>query len=227
MPRPLIDDRRGRLLRAAGELIVERGWPRTTIADVATKAGVGKGAVYLEFPTKTALLDALVRERTKALTARVRERVTASIDPVDLAAVYRFAAEALLDDQLMSALYLGDEAVLGSHVAEIDDGRYQERFVWLTDYAHELQAAGVVDSRVQAADLVRVLSVFTIGLLHAARVFGQIGSAELSSTITLFGELVARGLSTSTPTDHEAARRAQLGLLDALDGQLHKLEARA
>ena len=45
-----------RLIRAATELFVERGYPATTLADVAERAGLAPRTVYLRFATKADLL---------------------------------------------------------------------------------------------------------------------------------------------------------------------------
>ena len=43
--------KRLRIVRAATELLSERGYRRTTVDDVAEAAGVAKGTVYLYFKT--------------------------------------------------------------------------------------------------------------------------------------------------------------------------------
>ncbi|MFC3895038.1 TetR/AcrR family transcriptional regulator [Lentzea rhizosphaerae] len=46
-----------RIIEAATELFVERGYVATTLADVAKRAGVGARTVYVRFATKAALLQ--------------------------------------------------------------------------------------------------------------------------------------------------------------------------
>jgi len=48
-------DARRRLIEAATELILERGYPATTMAEVAQRAGVAVQTVYFTFHTKAAL----------------------------------------------------------------------------------------------------------------------------------------------------------------------------
>ncbi len=225
MPRPLVENRRELIIEAARQLALEKGWQATTVSDIAARAGIGKGAVYLEFPDKPAVLDAVLVRSTRDLTAQVRDRVANSTELVDLAAVYRFGIEALLSDQLMTALYSGDEAVLGAHVRDVADGRYDERSRWLDDYTRRLQAAGVIDPDIAPGDIVRLLSVFTIGLVNAAGTIGPLSAAHLSSLIALFGDVLGRGLASHGPVDATGARDAQLALLDRLDEQLRRLDS--
>lgn len=226
MPRPLIPERRARLVAAARELALDKGWTTTTVSDIAARAGIGKGAVYLEFPDKAAILAAVLNAGMRTLTADVHRRVLDAGDMVDLPMIYRFGVEALLADPLMRAMYLGDDATLGEHVRAVTDGRYQQRFDWLVDYIVALQRIGVIDAGVAIEPLVRMLGVFTIGLLQAPAIVDVGADDQLRDTVGLFADLVGRGLATGLPVDPEEARQAQLILLERLDDQLRQLVLR-
>ena len=55
------------LLVAALDLFIERGFAATRSEDVAARAGVSKGTLYLYYPSKEELLKAVVRENLGAL----------------------------------------------------------------------------------------------------------------------------------------------------------------
>ena len=54
--------RPGELLAAALALFVEKGFAATRVEEVAARAGVSKGTLFLYFPSKQALFKAVVRE---------------------------------------------------------------------------------------------------------------------------------------------------------------------
>ena len=54
--------RPGELLEAALELFVEKGFAATRVEQVAARAGVSKGTLFLYYPTKEDLFKAVVRE---------------------------------------------------------------------------------------------------------------------------------------------------------------------
>lgn len=56
------DARPGELLAAALDLFVEKGFAATKVEDVARRAGVSKGTLFLYFASKEALFKAVVRE---------------------------------------------------------------------------------------------------------------------------------------------------------------------
>ena len=62
-------EKRSHLVRAATELLHEQGFHRTTLADVAARAGVPLGNVYYYFKTKEALAASVVAGHTEALRA--------------------------------------------------------------------------------------------------------------------------------------------------------------
>lgn len=56
------EETRGRLIRATISLLIERGYARLTVADIARRAGVSNGARVHHFPTKEALVVAANRQ---------------------------------------------------------------------------------------------------------------------------------------------------------------------
>ncbi|MEM7342502.1 MAG: helix-turn-helix domain-containing protein [Actinomycetota bacterium] len=55
------EQRTGAILTAAADLLLEVGFDRFTVQDVAERAGAGKGAIYRRWSTKEALLAEAIR----------------------------------------------------------------------------------------------------------------------------------------------------------------------
>lgn len=64
--------RRELILKAADQLLRHYGLQKTTMADVAREANVGVGTVYLEFPSKDALVEALSRSHYQRIVESMR-----------------------------------------------------------------------------------------------------------------------------------------------------------
>jgi len=217
VPRPTIPERRTTLLDVAERLVLERGFDRVSVQDVATAAGVAKGAVYLEFSSKHELLDALLRRATARLGERVRTRTEGSAG--GLAEVYRAGTDELLADPLMRAAVLDDRAVLGRHTRQVGGDRYRERLGWLRDYLRALHDAGRLQPGVDPDAAALALSVTTVGLLSAPALLGPLGDHELSSALDVVATLLARGLDA--PAAPVATQDSPLPrLLDALHHQV-------
>ena len=56
---------RAALIRAAAEIIGEKGWDRTSLEEVASRAGMTRGAIYGNFKHREDLFLAVVRARWK------------------------------------------------------------------------------------------------------------------------------------------------------------------
>src|SRR5437870_12420026 len=63
------DARPSEILAAALACFKERGFATTRLEDVAAKAGVSKGTLYLYYPSKEELFKAVVRQNLGALIA--------------------------------------------------------------------------------------------------------------------------------------------------------------
>lgn len=57
------------VLDAALDLFIEQGFAATRVEDIARRAGLSKGAVYLYFPSKVAILEALVQRALMPIAA--------------------------------------------------------------------------------------------------------------------------------------------------------------
>lgn len=65
------------ILEAADRLLRHYGPHKTTVADVAREAGVGVGTVYLEFPSKDAIVEELSRARHAKVLGAMRAAASA------------------------------------------------------------------------------------------------------------------------------------------------------
>lgn len=71
-------DKRQRILAAATAVFAERDFHRVQVSDVATRAGVGKGTVYLYFPTKDDLHRVALQASLEQLAVDVETAAGAS-----------------------------------------------------------------------------------------------------------------------------------------------------
>jgi AcrR family transcriptional regulator len=96
------EERPSELLDAALEVFAERGYAATRLEDVARRAGVTKGTMYLYFANKEALFKELVRKTTLPVVEMVEELVRTHHGPArDLVdQILRRRWEAIVDSPL-------------------------------------------------------------------------------------------------------------------------------
>jgi AcrR family transcriptional regulator len=66
---------RGKVLEAARDLFIERGYEGATIRDIARAAGMSTGAVFASFADKNELFDAILNDDFTALREPMQEAV--------------------------------------------------------------------------------------------------------------------------------------------------------
>ncbi|MFC5823774.1 TetR/AcrR family transcriptional regulator [Nonomuraea insulae] len=101
-------ERAHRILDAVAELVLRWGYDKTTIDDLAKRAGVAKGTIYLHWKTRDDIFAALLRRERVLMLAEVRER-----GPATLSELFGEISRALLRRPLLQAVLTGDSEVLG------------------------------------------------------------------------------------------------------------------
>ncbi|RKS10155.1 TetR family transcriptional regulator [Nocardiopsis sp. Huas11] len=108
------EQRAARILDAAGELLVTWGYPKITIEDVARRAGVGKGTVYLHFPTKEVLFLVVVLRAQAGLTDHLASTMRRSPEGILPSAMARSVYLSMGDSPVISAIMTGRSETLGT-----------------------------------------------------------------------------------------------------------------
>jgi len=92
------------VLDAALALFIENGFASTRVEDIAARAGLSKGAVYLYFPSKEAILEGLVKRAVLPIANNalgVLENYAGDPRPV-ISAALRMVAGRLMDPKLVA-----------------------------------------------------------------------------------------------------------------------------
>lgn len=89
------------LLDSAYELFTTIGFTKTTIRDIAHKAGVAKGTFYLYFNDKVEIRDALIRAKASQLLkdafASLADKTSAEADAMDTAGKFIYIIDYIVD----------------------------------------------------------------------------------------------------------------------------------
>ena len=115
-------DRPDELLDAALTLFVDQGYAHTSVAQIATAAGLSKGAVYLYFPSKQAILEGLVQRAVTPVANRALARAdfTRGDLRATLGAILQTIVSALSDPQIFAIPKIViREAVVAPDIAEM------------------------------------------------------------------------------------------------------------
>lgn len=188
-----VQQRRALILEVADRLLRHYGPQKTTVADVAREAGVGVGTVYLEFPSKDALVEALSRTRHGAVLEAMRAAAAA-----DRPAGERLAAA--LDARLEAFLALAEE---GAHACDLvhcvsaavksaQASFHEEELALVAELLRAGAEAGELaadDAEQTARTVLRAYATFTLPWL------GGRDRAEVRRALRSMHDLVLNGLA--------------------------------
>lgn len=108
MPRP---SRWNEIVDAAARLFQEKGFPSTSLEDIAGEVGVWKGSLYHYIDSKEDLLLAVVREPAEKILEQIREIKTIDLPPAEkIRRVARAHARTLDDTFVYASVYLQEIA---------------------------------------------------------------------------------------------------------------------
>jgi AcrR family transcriptional regulator len=102
-----------RILDAAADLALRWGYKRVTVEEVAKRAGVGKGTVYLHFESRAWLFMCVLMRESLGLLDELAEQIRrdpASVLPAEQA---RLTYLAVLRRPLLRAMFFRDAELLG------------------------------------------------------------------------------------------------------------------
>lgn len=133
--------KRLRILEAAGELFATQGYRKTNVGEIARKAGIAKGTVYLYFKTKVDILVAVLSlEKIKSFAAFAS--VFDDAVPANQR-LHKWVEQTLLitaNSPLFSQLLAGDED-MEAVFSDIDPKLLTQRDKargWMRDLLHQL-----------------------------------------------------------------------------------------
>jgi AcrR family transcriptional regulator len=153
--RPLRADarrNRERVLTAARAVFAEQGH-EAQMDDVAKRAMVGVGTVYRHFPTKDALIDALVLDAFERILAVAIEQVAREDDPWDaFVNVIWSGAEIMAGDRAVSEVMAEMQGPL-----HLDESLQQRMGDAMTTLIERAQASGALRGDVILDDVVMVM----------------------------------------------------------------------
>ena len=204
--------RRTRLLDAAADLFVRLGFDKTTVADVAREAGVGKGSVYLHFDSKEALLEALMLRELNALSEAWYQAVMDDPRGGTLGGMYKATLLGLHRSPFMSALMTRDGALLGRYVRR--PGNIFQAASRGHHTRHEvitmMQAAGAVRDDIDPKVVAHIMNMISYGMISLDGVVPPEEIPSLEDTLDGIATIMDRAL---TPRGVRAASDAGKAVL--------------
>jgi AcrR family transcriptional regulator len=199
--------RAGLILDVAAELLQRYGYKRVTIEDVATRAGIGKGTIYLHWKTREALFNTvLAREYATAIEdlVQVLRRDPSAALPEHLTSTfYRI----VMQRPLLKAAYTADLETLGrlgqSAISKVVDA--QEKKV-VGDYLSLLSEFGLTPSEVSPEEALYAFLALMTGFFLFEPLQEDRFQIALNRRSEILGITVQRVFGTRQPLPAETVQ---------------------
>ncbi|MGW3344561.1 TetR/AcrR family transcriptional regulator [Nonomuraea rubra] len=205
-------ERAHRILDAVAELVLRWGYDKTTIDDIAQRAGVAKGTIYLHWKTRDELFAALLRRERVRMMAEVRDRA-----PATLSELFGEFSRALLRRPLLQAVLTGDSQVLGKLTRQKRSSTsWLQTGAAFEPYVAELVKRGAI--REDPGDHLVTVGSIVYGFLLMRTSLPDHARPSDDRVAELVTDTIERTMSTGRPMsagDAEAVARATLEFLDA------------
>jgi TetR/AcrR family fatty acid metabolism transcriptional regulator len=104
-----INDKYQRILEASVNVFADHGFHQSTVSQIAKKAGVADGTIYLYFKNKEDILVQIFNYKTKQIFERFREVVDSADNPIEkLRNLIRRHLQEFQQDRNLAVVYLAE-----------------------------------------------------------------------------------------------------------------------
>lgn len=160
------EDREQRILDAAEALIIQYGYDKTTMSDIAAEAGVSRGIVYLHFDSKDSLFEALIRRQMLQYGQTWLDHIEDDPRGGTIGGIYRAVLYAINSQPFMAAIVKRDRAVWGKYLRKPDNlfASMQSSSMWV-DTLRAMQDAGAVRQDVDVAVMAHIMDILGYGMV--------------------------------------------------------------
>lgn len=206
-------ERAERILDAAADLLLRYGYNRITIEDIARKAEVGKGTVYLHWRTREALFGTLMLREVLAFWQELLHRLRADPTEVLFHRVMRSMMLIGMGRPLGRALFTGDGELLGKLVESGFGGIPRSQQVIIkAGFLALLRSHGLLRSDTDVAPQEYALRATVTGFLHLDRFLTEEEQLPLEVKAEALAQTVRRAFEPedlpSGPALQDAATKA-------------------
>jgi AcrR family transcriptional regulator len=202
-------DRADRILDTARELLLSWGYRRVTIDELARRAGVGKGTVYLHWRSREEVFHAVSAREAAAMADALVQAVRD--DPAEVA-LHRYLRRLFVEAMnrpVLRALYTRDADTLDTFLAAPHHHHLEESKLGVNrDYLGVLAAEGMLRPGLRLNDLDYTLPTIVFGFFAAEPFLPPSLGLTLDQKADQLADTVRRAFEPADVPSSAAVKRA-------------------
>ncbi|GHO99240.1 hypothetical protein KSF_092880 [Reticulibacter mediterranei] len=218
------NERKQAILDAGARLLLQHGYNKTTMSDVADAVGLNRALIYQHFKSKDELVEALIMRELQGYGKAWIKALEADPQGGTVASLYRVTLQIINENNLRAAIHTRDEQTFGKYLRkpnnlfeQMPDSSYMTR-----DFLQIMQDAGAVRRDVNINALAVILDALTPALLETlsvrvAEVRGEATSSNRPTAdelMTTLAEMLDRMLTPPEGANLEAGKAAFRHMLE-------------
>ena len=222
------ETREQRILDAASDLFVRYGYDKTTVSDIARQAGVSKGAIYLHFQSKDALLEGLIIREMQTYAEQWLALMEADPQGGTIAALYKNSLYAMSSSPFMSAMFRQDGRILGNYLrkpgnffkAMRDNQEHSDRFLFVT----MMQNAGAIRQDIDAKVVAHIMNMLAFGLVGMEGIVPEADIPSIDETIEGIAAIMDSALTPAGGGNSQAGKEVVRQIVAATRQQFESMK---
>lgn len=194
------------ILDAATRRIIQQGFDRTTMGDVADEAGLNRALLYQHFQSKEDLLEALIVREIRQYSQVWLEALLEDPQGGSIASIHRSIAYALKQRPLMSAIVTRDDHIFGKYLRKPGNIFSAAQTISTTrDFLQALQTAGAIRPEVNIPAMAYLMDMISYGLIEGYQ-GGNATAPPYDQLLETVAEMYDRMLTPANGGNLEGAR---------------------
>jgi AcrR family transcriptional regulator len=211
-------ERADRILDTARDLLLAWGYRRVTIDELARRAGVGKGTIYLHWRSREEVFQAVSAREAAAMADAIVEAVRS--DPAEVA-LHRYLRRLFVEAMnrpVLRALYTRDADTLGTFLAAAHHHRLEESKLDVNrEYLSVLAAEAMLRPDLRLQDLEYTLPTIVFGFFGAEPFLPPSIGLTLAQKADQLADTVRWAFEPADPPSSDTLKRAAAKALPILE----------
>lgn len=211
------------ILNAAARLVIQHGYDKTTMSDVADAVGLNRALMYAHFKSKDDLLEALIAREMRKYGEFWLEYLLTDPKGGTVASIYRGIAYALRNTPFMATIVTRDEGVWGRYLRKpgnIFEGMQTASMT--RDLLQAMQDAGAIRAEVNIPAMAYIVDALANGMVDYNQAALGPSGPSYEDVLDTMAEMFDRMLTPEGGGNMESGRAVLRQMAEAADAHFER-----
>lgn len=208
MPKNNQQIRHNAIINAAASLFIKLGYDKTSVADIAKRAGISKGAIYLHFKSKDKLFETLLMTKMGRFSYAWMDNVEADTNGGLMANMYINMIDAMHKDEFITAMMRQDGELFGTYLNK-PDSLFKNQYHQNTrhEFIKMMQDVGCIRQELDPLTTAHVMNIISYGLVSVGNVMHKDDIPPIDDTIKTLADIMHRALTPDDGGNSDAGKQ--------------------